>query len=99
MLKEFREFALKRNVVDLAVGIIIGAAFRKIVESVAGDLIMPVIGALTGGLDFSNYFTPLTYRISASSLRQAREQGALLAWGNFLPVASHFAVVAFPRFL
>jgi large conductance mechanosensitive channel len=99
VLKEFREFALKGNVVDLAVGIIIGAAFGKIVESLVGDLIMPVIGALTGGLDFSNHFTPLTYGVSASSLAEARKEGAVLAWGNFITIAINFVIIAFAMFL
>src|ERR1700687_4244835 len=84
MLKEFREFAMKGNVVDLAVGVIIGAAFGGIVTSLVGDIIMPMVGAITGGLDFSNYFTPLSKAVSASNLADARKQGAVLAWGNFL---------------
>ena len=99
MLKEFKEFAMKGNVVDLAVGVIIGAAFGAIVNSLVGDVIMPIIGAITGGLDFSNYFTPLTYGISASSLGEARKQGAVLAWGNFITIAINFVIVAFAMFL
>ncbi len=94
MLREFREFALKGNVVDLAVGVIIGAAFGKIVESLVGDMFMPVLGAITGGLDFSNYFTPLSAKVTATSLAEARKQGAVLAWGNFLTIALNFAIVA-----
>jgi 4-hydroxy-tetrahydrodipicolinate synthase len=78
MLKEFREFAMKGNVVDLAVGVIIGAAFGGIVSSVVADIIMPVIGAATGGLDFSNYFTPLSKAVNASNLADAKKQGAVL---------------------
>ena len=77
MLKEFREFAMKGNVVDLAVGVIIGAAFGAIVTSLVGDIIMPIIGAITGGLDFSNYFTPLSKTVTAGNLsfEQSRRSG------------------------
>src|SRR5690349_10339081 len=98
MLKEFREFALKGNVVDLAVGVIIGAAFGKIVESLVGDMFMPVLGAITGGLDFSNYFTPLASTVTADNLAEARKQGAVLAWGNFMTISLNFLVVAFALF-
>src|ERR1700709_708678 len=98
MLKEFREFAVRGNVVDLAVGVIIGAAFGGIVASLVGDIIMPVIGAATGGLDFSNYFAPLSKAVTASNLADARKQGAVLAWGNFLTVTLNFAIVAFVLF-
>ncbi|ABE39870.1 large conductance mechanosensitive channel protein [Rhodopseudomonas palustris BisB5] len=94
MLKEFREFAMKGNVVDLAVGVIIGAAFGAIVTSMVGDLIMPVIGAVTGGLDFSNYFTPLSKAVTANSLAEAKKQGAVLAWGSFLTITLNFLIVA-----
>src|SRR5258708_38172632 len=79
MLKEFREFAMKGNVVDLAVGVIIGAAFGGIVTSLVGDIIMPIIGAITGGLDFSNYFTGLSKAVTANNLADAKQQGAVLA--------------------
>jgi large conductance mechanosensitive channel len=98
MLKEFREFALRGNVVDLAVGLIIGAAFGKIVESVVGDVFMPVIGALTGGLDFSNYFVALSGRVTATTLAEAKKQGAVLAWGNFATVVLNFLIVAWVMF-
>ncbi|HEV7634979.1 MAG TPA: large conductance mechanosensitive channel protein MscL [Bradyrhizobium sp.] len=98
ILKEFREFAVRGNVVDLAVGVIIGAAFGGIVASLVGDIIMPVIGAATGGLDFSNYFAPLSKAVTASNLADARKQGAVLAWGNFLTVTLNFAIVAFVLF-
>jgi large conductance mechanosensitive channel len=98
MLKEFREFALRGNVVDLAVGLIIGAAFGKIVESVVGDIFMPVIGALTGGLDFSNYFAALSGRVTATTLAEAKKQGAVLAWGNFVTVVLNFLIVAWVMF-
>ncbi len=88
MLKEFREFAVRGNMVDLAIGVIIGAAFNGIVQSLVGDLFMPIIGALTGGVDFSNYFTPLSAKVSAPTLAEAKKEGAVLAWGSFLTVRS-----------
>src|SRR5258706_5636444 len=99
MLKEFREFAMKGNVVDLAVGVIIGAAFGGIVISLVGDIIMPIVGAITGGLDFSNYFTPLSKAVTASNLADATKQGAVLAWGNFLTLTLNFIIVAFVIFV
>src|SRR6266568_5204193 len=99
MLNEFREFALKGNMVDLAVGIIIGAAFGAIVSSLVGDVIMPIIGAITGGLDFSNYFTPLSKAVTAGNLADAKKQGAVLAWGNFLTLALNFLIIAFVLFV
>lgn len=99
MLKEFQEFAMKGNVVDLAVGVIIGAAFGAIVNSLVGDVIMPIIGAVTGGLDFSNYFTPLAKSVTAGNLADAKKQGAVLAWGNFLTLTLNFLIVAFVLFI
>ena len=99
MLKEFREFAMKGNVVDLAVGVIIGAAFGGIVGSLVGDIIMPIVGAITGGLDFSNYFTPMSKAVTASNLADAKKQGAVLAWGNFLTLMLNFLIVAAVLFL
>ena len=99
MLKEFREFAMKGNVVDLAVGVIIGAAFGAIVTSLVGDIIMPIIGAITGGLDFSNYFTGLSKAVTATNLADAKKQGAVLAWGNFLTLTLNFLIIAFVLFL
>jgi large conductance mechanosensitive channel len=99
MLKEFREFAMKGNVVDLAVGVVIGAAFGGIVSSLVGDIIMPIVGAITGGLDFSNYFTPLSKAVTATNLADARKQGAVLAWGNFLTLTLNFVIIAFVLFL
>jgi large conductance mechanosensitive channel len=98
MLENFKKFALRGNVVDLAIGVIIGAAFGAIVQSLVGDLLMPIIGALTGGLDFSNHFTPLTSKVTADSLAEARKQGAVLAWGNFLTLAINFLIVAWVLF-
>lgn len=99
VLKEFREFAMKGNVVDLAVGVIIGAAFGGIVTSLVGDIIMPTVGAITGGLDFSNYFTPLSKAVTASNLADAKKQGAVLAWGNFLTLTLNFIIIAFVLFV
>ena len=99
MLKEFREFAMKGNVVDLAVGVIIGAAFGAIVSSMVADIIMPIIGAVSGGLDFSNYFTALSKSVTATNLADAKKQGAVLAWGNFLTLTLNFLIVAFVLFI
>jgi large conductance mechanosensitive channel len=96
--KEFREFAVKGNVMDLAVGVIIGAAFAKIVDSVVADLIMPLISRVTGGLDFSNYFIPLAGQ-TATTLAEARKAGAVFAYGNFLTVALNFIILAFIIFV
>lgn len=98
MLKEFKEFAIRGNVADLAVGVIIGAAFNGIVQSVVGDIFMPIISAITGGLDFSNYFTGLSTAVLAASLEEAKKQGAVLAWGNFITVVINFAIVAWVLF-
>jgi large conductance mechanosensitive channel len=99
MLEEFKKFALRGNVVDLAVGIIIGVAFGGIVQSLVADLLMPIIGAVTGGLDFSNYFLPLSSKVTADTLAEAKKQGAVLAWGNFLTLVINFAIVAFVLFM
>jgi large conductance mechanosensitive channel len=98
MLKEFREFAMKGNVVDLAVGVIIGVAFGAIVNSLVADIIMPIIGAITGGLDFSNYFLPLAKSVTASNLADAKKQGAVLAYGNFITLTLNFLIVAIVLF-
>jgi large conductance mechanosensitive channel len=99
MLKKFQDFAIKGNAFDLAVGVIIGAAFGAIVTSLVGDIFMPVVGAITGGLDFSNYFVPLSSKVTADSLVEAKKQGAVLAWGNFLTIMINFAIVAAVLFL
>ena len=99
MLEEFKKFALRGNVVDLAVGVVIGVAFGAIVNSLVADIIMPIIGAITGGLDFSNYFLPLSSKVTATALADARKQGAVLAWGNFLTVLINFIIIAFALFL
>ncbi len=99
MLKEFRDFAMRGNVVDLAIGVIIGAAFGRIVDSLVNDMIMPVIGAITGGLDFSNYFEPLSSKVTSHVLVDAKKEGAVLAWGNFATIVINFLIVAFVLFL
>lgn len=99
MIEEFKKFALRGNVVDLAVGVIIGAAFGGIVQSMVNDIIMPVIGAMTGGLDFSNYFIALSSNVTANSLVEAKKQGAVLAWGSFLTLVLNFVIVAWVLFL
>lgn len=99
MLNEFKEFIARGNVMDLAVGVIIGAAFGKIVDSVVNDLIMPIVGAATGGFDFSNYFLPLSSGVTATTLAAAREQGAVFAYGNFITVLINFLILAWIIFL
>src|SRR5262245_17747372 len=99
MLEELKKFAMRGNVVDLAVGVVIGAAFGAIVSSLVADIIMPIIGAITGGLDFSNHFIPLSSKVTATALADARKQGAVLAWGNFLTILINFIIVAFALFL
>jgi large conductance mechanosensitive channel len=95
---EFREFAVKGNVVDLAVGVIIGGAFGKIVDSIVGDLIMPLVGRIFGGLDFSNYFIPLAGQ-TATNLADAKKAGAVFAYGSFITVALNFVILAFIIFV
>ena len=94
MLDKFKEFAMRGNVVDLAVGVIIGAAFGNIVNSIVGDIFMPIVSAVTGGLDFSNYFVPLSGKVTADSLAEAKKQGAVLAWGSFLTILINFIIIA-----
>ena len=95
---EFKEFALKGNVMDLAVGVIIGGAFGKIVDSLVGDVIMPVVGKIFGGLDFNNYFIPLAGQ-AATTLVEAKKAGAVLAYGSFITVVVNFAILAFIIFM
>ena len=96
--QEFKDFAVKGNVVDLAVGVIIGAAFGKIVDSIVGDIIMPVVSKIFGGLDFSNYFIPLAGQ-TATALADAKKTGAVLAYGNFITIALNFVILAFIIFM
>jgi large conductance mechanosensitive channel len=97
-LSEFREFAVKGNVIDLAVGVIIGGAFGKIVDSLVADVIMPIVSKVFGGLDFSNYFIPLAGQ-TAATLADAKKEGAVLAYGSFLTVSLNFIILAFVIFL
>ena len=99
MLKDFRDFAMKGNVVDLAVAMIIGAAFGALVSSMVAGIIMPIIGAITGGLNFSNYFIGLSKNVTATNLADAKKQGAVLAWGNFLTLTLNFIIIAFVLFI
>jgi large conductance mechanosensitive channel len=99
MLEDFKKFAMRGNVVDLAVGVIIGAAFGAIVSSLVADIIMPIIGAVTGGFDFSNYFVKLSSKVTADSLVEAKKQGAVLAWGNFLTIVINFVIIAWVLFI
>lgn len=97
--KEFKEFALKGNVIDLAVGVIIGGAFGKIVDSIVGDLIMPLVSRIFGGLDFSNYYLALSGQAAGLSLLEAKKLGAVFAYGSFITVAINFVILAFIIFM
>lgn len=99
MLNEFKEFIARGNVMDLAVGVIIGGAFGLIVTSLTDDIIMPIVGAIFGGFDFSNYFLPLSPDVNASTLEAARQQGAVLAYGSFVTVMLNFLILAWIIFL
>ncbi|RYH61856.1 MAG: large conductance mechanosensitive channel protein MscL [Alcaligenaceae bacterium] len=100
MLEEFKKFAMRGSVVDLAVGVIIGAAFGAIVSSMVGDLIMPIIGAVSGGLDFSNYYLPLSSAVKTGlPLADAKKAGAVLAYGNFITATLNFLIIAFVLFI
>jgi len=100
MLQEFKKFAMRGNVVDLAIGVIIGAAFSKIIDSLVGDIIMPIIGRIAGGLDFTNYFIGLTPAASqAATYDAAKKAGATLGYGTFLTVTVNFLIIAWVLFL
>jgi len=99
ILSEFREFAVKGNVVDLAVGVIIGGAFGKIVDSLVGDVIMPTVSKIFGGLDFSNYYLPLAGQSANLTLTEAKKVGAVLAYGNFITITINFIILAFIIFV
>lgn len=99
MMSDFKQFAMRGNVIDLAVAVIIGAAFGKIVESLVQDVIMPPIGKLFGGLDFANYYLPLNNQSMALSLAEAKKAGAVLAYGNFITILLNFLILAFVIFL
>jgi len=98
MMQEFKEFAMKGNVIDLAVGVIIGAAFGKIVDSLVTDVIMPPIGMLLGGLDFANYYIPLNGQAHNLALAEAKKLGAVIAYGNFFTILLNFIILAFVIF-
>lgn len=98
MMQEFKEFAMKGNVIDLAVGVIIGAAFGKIVDSLVADVIMPPIGMLLGGLDFANYYVPLNGQAHNLALAEAKKLGAVIAYGNFFTILLNFVILAFVIF-
>ncbi|MBK3397965.1 MULTISPECIES: large conductance mechanosensitive channel protein MscL [Methylobacterium] len=100
MLEEFKKFALRGNVVDLAVGVVIGAAFGAIVTSLVQDVIMPMVGAITGGLDFSNYYLPLSSKVQTGlAYAEAKKQGAVIGYGQFITTALNFLIVAFVLFV
>ena len=100
MLKEFRDFALRGSVVDLAIGVIIGAAFGKIIDSMVNDIMMPIIGRIFGGLDFTNYFVGLTSAASqAATYDAAKKAGATLGYGQFITVTVNFVIIAWILFL
>jgi large conductance mechanosensitive channel len=100
MMKEFKEFAMRGNVMDLAIGIIIGGAFTGIVNSVVNDLIMPLVGKAVGNMDFSNLYLPLSSEVPMGlALEEARKLGAVFAWGNFITVLLNFLILAFIIFL
>ena len=99
MFKEFKEFALKGNLIDMAVAFVMGAAFSKLSGAFIEDLIMPIVGKLSGGLDFSNKFIALSDKVTATSLADARKEGAVLAYGDFITVGINFVIVAFVMFL
>ena len=98
MWQEFKEFALKGNALSLAIGVIIGAAFGKIVDALVNDIIMPIIG-IAGKADFTNYYIPLSSAVTATNLEDARKQGGVLAYGDFITVVINFAIVAIALFL
>jgi large conductance mechanosensitive channel len=99
MMQEFREFAVKGNAIDLAVGVIIGGAFGKIVDSIVGDLIMPIVSKIFGGLDFSSYYIPLAGQAAGLSLAEAKKAGAVFAYGNFITILVNFIMLAFIIFM
>jgi len=99
MLKEFRDFISKGNVLDLAVAVIIGGAFSLIIASLVNDILMPIIGLALGGLDFTNYYLPLAGQPAGLTLAEAREAGAVLAWGSFVQAVINFLIIAFAIFM
>ena len=99
MFKEFKEFALKGNLIDMAVAFVMGAAFTKLSAAFIEDLVMPLIGRISGGMDYTNKFFALTDKVIATNLVEAKKQGAVLAYGNFITISINFVIVAFVMFL
>lgn len=99
MFKEFKEFALKGNLIDMAVAFVMGAAFTKLSTAFIEDLIMPLIGKVSGGMDYTNKFVALSDKVTATNLIEAKKQGAVLAYGNFITIGINFVIVAFVMFL
>ena len=95
MMDEFKQFAMRGTVVDLAVGVIIGSAFGRIVDSLVQDIVMPPVGKLLGGLDFANYYIPLNGQATGLALVEAKKAGAVIAYGNFLTILLNFVILAF----
>lgn len=99
MFKEFKEFALKGNLIDMAVAFVMGAAFTKLSGAFIEDLVMPLVGKISGGMDYTNKFLALSDKVTATSLEEARKQGAVLAYGDFITIAINFVIVAFVMFM
>ena len=99
MFKEFKEFALKGNLIDMAVAFVMGAAFVKLSTAFIDDLIMPLVGKLSGGMDYTNKFLSLSDKVTAANLVDARKQGAVIAYGDFITIGINFLIVAFVMFL
>lgn len=99
MLKEFKEFALKGNLIDMSVAFVMGAAFTKLSGSFIEDLVMPLVGSVSGGMNYANKFIALSDKVVATDLATAKTQGAVLAYGNFITIAINFVIVAFVMFL
>ena len=99
MFKEFKEFALKGNLIDMSVAFVMGAAFTKLSTAFIEGLVMPFVGLISGGMDFTNKFIALSDKVNATSLVEAKKQGAVVAYGDFITVAINFVIVAFVMFL
>ncbi len=98
MLQEFKDFAMKGNVVDLAIGVIIGGAFGKLVSSVVDDILMPIVGYITGGVDFTNKFLQLA-GAPATTYAAAKEAGATIGYGTFITLVINFLIIAWILFM
>lgn len=99
MFKEFKEFALKGNLIDMSVAFVMGAAFTKLSSSFIEGLVMPFVGLISGGMDFTNKFFALSDKVTATSLVEAKKQGAVVSYGEFITVAINFFIVAFVMFM